>query len=96
MLLIQHQGELCVCELVSALDEIQPKVSRNLALLRNNGLLTGTKHGQWVYYRLNDNLPSWVIDVLTATLKNSPDFLMANLTNLHQMGNRPERLSVCC
>lgn len=49
MLLIKDQQELCVCELMEALVEIQPQVSRILALLRNCGLLTGTKQGQWAF-----------------------------------------------
>jgi ArsR family transcriptional regulator len=96
MLLVQDQGELCVCELMQALDQIQPKVSRNLAQLRNCSLLTASKQGQWVYYRLSDELPQWVIDLLAATLKGSPNFLIENIANLKQMGDRPERASMCC
>ncbi|ELU10710.1 hypothetical protein CAPTEDRAFT_61490, partial [Capitella teleta] len=40
LLQIARQGELCVCELVAALDEPQPKVSRHLAQMRNHGLLS--------------------------------------------------------
>ena len=32
-MLIQSEGEVCVCELTHALQESQPKVSRHLALL---------------------------------------------------------------
>ena len=39
VLLLRQAGELCVCELVSALEESQPKVSRHLAMLRESGLL---------------------------------------------------------
>jgi ArsR family transcriptional regulator len=81
---------------MQALEQIQPKVSRNLAQLRNCGLLSSSKHGQWVYYRLNDELPQWVIDLLAATLKGSPDFMSENIAKLMQMGNRPERESICC
>ena len=42
MLLISHQEELCVCELVTALELSQPKVSRHLAQLRQCGLLSST------------------------------------------------------
>ena len=34
LVLLSHEGELCVCELTHALDEIQPKISRHLAQLR--------------------------------------------------------------
>ncbi len=34
-LLIASLGELCVCELMCALDDSQPKISRHLAQLRS-------------------------------------------------------------
>lgn len=36
-LLIVDQGELCVCELMCALADSQPKISRHLAQLRSSG-----------------------------------------------------------
>ncbi|MFT6407559.1 MAG: ArsR family transcriptional regulator [Arenicella sp.] len=96
MLLIKDQGELCVCELMQALEQIQPKVSRNLAQLRNCGLLSGTKQGQWVYYRLSDDLAPWVDDLLEMTIAGSADLIADNLKNLNDMGDRPERTSRCC
>jgi len=96
MLLIQEQGELCVCELMIALDQIQPKVSRHLAQLRNCGLLTGNKQGQWVYYQLNPELPTWVIELLATTLNHSPDFIAINRANLLNMGERPKRATMYC
>ncbi|MEO9274926.1 metalloregulator ArsR/SmtB family transcription factor [Marinomonas sp. 5E14-1] len=38
LLLIKQFTELCVCELMEALNETQPKISRHLAQLRKNGL----------------------------------------------------------
>jgi len=65
--LLSHEGELCVCELRHALDELQPKVSRHLALLRESRLVLDRRQGQWVYYRLNPKLPKWAIAVLGET-----------------------------
>ena len=96
MLLIKDQGELCVCELMEALDQGQPKVSRNLALLRSESLLQSTKQGQWVYYSLHQDLPDWVSELLETTLQNSPTTIATNLESLEKMGDRPERLSLCC
>lgn len=39
VLLLSELGELCVCDLCTALDQSQPKISRHLALLRECGLL---------------------------------------------------------
>ncbi|MGC8735027.1 MAG: ArsR/SmtB family transcription factor, partial [bacterium] len=42
--LLEH-GELCVCEIVSALDMIQPKVSFHLGVLQEAGLVKSRKQG---------------------------------------------------
>lgn len=62
--LLMKQGELCVCELTEALKLSQPKISRHLALLRQSGLVLDSRRGQWVYYRINPDLPQWGLDIL--------------------------------
>jgi ArsR family transcriptional regulator len=54
--LLGSQGELCVCELVAALESTQPKVSRHLAWLRRAGLVADQRRGTWIYYRLDPAL----------------------------------------
>lgn len=96
LLLIQHEGELCVCELMAALDESQPKISRHLALLRKEGLLEDTRQGQWVFYRINPAACDWAKQILADTLTKSSDAMAEPLAKLNAMGNRPERLKSCC
>lgn len=96
MLLISHEEELCVCELVAALELSQPKVSRHLAQLRQCGLLSDRKQNQWVYYSINKALPEWAKNVLTQTLTANSSFYQNDLTRLNAMGNRPERAASCC
>lgn len=96
VLLIAEHGELCVCELVCALDDSQPKISRHLAQLRTSGLLQDRRQGQWVYYRLAPDLPQWVRDVLTTTLAANRAWLAQNASRLANMGDRPARLATCC
>lgn len=45
-------GELCVCDLMAALDLPQSTVSRHLAYLRNAGLVEDERRGVWMFYRL--------------------------------------------
>jgi ArsR family transcriptional regulator len=45
-------SELCVCDLVEALELPQPTVSRHLAYLRRAGLVVARTEGSWNYYRL--------------------------------------------
>lgn len=47
------EGELCVCELIAALELPQSTVSRHLAYLRNNGWVQDRRQGVWMYYRLS-------------------------------------------
>ena len=96
ILLIASQGELCVCELMCALDDSQPKISRHLAHLRRCGLLLDRRQGQWVYYRLNPQLPEWVHEILRVTAKANADWLMDNSSRLQNMNVRPVRESACC
>lgn len=95
LLLICHYDELCVCELMAALGETQPKVSRHLAQLRKIGLLTDRKQSQWVFYSLND-IPQWAHAVIVITLKSQKHWLNDNVHQLEQMGSRPERFAACC
>ncbi|MFO5512354.1 metalloregulator ArsR/SmtB family transcription factor, partial [Klebsiella pneumoniae] len=37
VLLLKARGELCVCDLCTALAQSQPKISRHLAMLRESG-----------------------------------------------------------
>ncbi|MEH6498486.1 MAG: metalloregulator ArsR/SmtB family transcription factor [Pseudoalteromonas distincta] len=96
MLLIAREGELCVCELTSALQLSQPKISRHLAELRQCGLLQDRRQGQWVYYSVPASLPAWVQQILSITLDANADWLSANLHDLDAMGDRPVRQTACC
>ena len=64
VLLMFRYGELCVCDLVEALQLPQPTVSRHLAQLRSAGLVADRRAGQWVHYRLHDKVPAWVPAVI--------------------------------
>ncbi|WP_041595069.1 metalloregulator ArsR/SmtB family transcription factor [Halorhodospira halophila] len=71
LLLLRRQGWLCVCELTAAMDIIQPKISRHLAMLREAGLVEYRRHGQWVHYRIKPDQPPWVESILDAALQAS-------------------------
>ena len=45
---------LCVCELVDALSDSQPNISRDLKLLKNAGLVEERRDGRWIYHRLRN------------------------------------------
>jgi ArsR family transcriptional regulator len=95
-LLIAREGELCVCELMCALNDSQPKISRHLAQLRSCGLLLDRRQGQWVYYRLNPELPDWAHAVLQVTLQANVNWLEASTARLAAMSERPINNAACC
>jgi ArsR family transcriptional regulator len=94
--LLSQEGELCVCELTHALGEIQPKISRHLALLREAGVVLDRRQGQWIYYRLNPKLPEWARTVLSETTEAIAEQTPFNSDRraLCKMPNRPG--SACC
>lgn len=96
LILISSEDELCVCELMEALQEIQPKISRHLALLREHGILLDRRQGQWIYYRLNPALPDWAKAIIVGTSQSNPAYIKSNLKKLCNMGSRPERAKYCC
>tara|TARA_R110002167_G_scaffold137097_3_gene323955 strand:- start:11785 stop:12120 length:336 start_codon:yes stop_codon:yes gene_type:complete len=94
-LLIAAVGELCVCELTTALEDSQPKISRHLAQLRACGLLEDQRRGHWVYYRLHPQLPEWVHQVLQVVVQANQSWLAVNSEKLQSMRNGPERQDIC-
>lgn len=70
--LLDH-GELCVCDVMAALDLPQSRVSRHLAYLENSGWVTGKRKGKWVYYRLADPAGAVQARVLAALRETLPD-----------------------
>jgi ArsR family transcriptional regulator len=51
-LLRQAPGELCVCEVVDALDKPQYTVSKSLTVLRNAELVEERREGKYMMYKL--------------------------------------------
>ncbi len=87
--LLQHQQELCVCELQPLIGLAQSTVSKHLKLLEEAGLIHYRKQGSWIIYQLSDgnesvyaqtmlaNLTDWLSDdpVLKKMLETTPDII---------------------
>ncbi|HSN46048.1 MAG TPA: metalloregulator ArsR/SmtB family transcription factor [Casimicrobiaceae bacterium] len=75
--LLLDEREVCVCRLVDALREPQPKVSRHLAALREAGGLVSRRQRTWIMYRLDPELPGWAVRVLAMLsegARQEPDY----------------------
>lgn len=96
LLLLESEGELCVCELTYALNEAQPKISRHLAHLREWGLVTDRRDGLWIHYRLNPELPAWAMEILhtTRAAQENSEPYATDRQRLKTMPNRP--VIRCC
>ena len=47
-------GELCVCEILEAMDRSQSTISHHLNMMKKENILLTRKEGKWIYYRLAD------------------------------------------
>jgi ArsR family transcriptional regulator len=52
--LISAHNEMCVCELVDALEMSQANISRHVSVLRDAGLIEDRKVGTWVLLRVDE------------------------------------------
>ncbi len=62
--LLAKHDEICVCELVEALNISQPTASKALSSLKASGLVSDRRDANWIYYQLKPDLPDWLQTVL--------------------------------
>ena len=82
---------MCVCELTAALDDIQPKISRHLGVLKDADIVIPRRDGTWMFYRLATSLPAWAVALLDTLPQGAVTEFKADLKRLKAMTSRPER-----
>jgi len=65
-----QKKEMCVCEIQAALKIAQPTVSKHLKALEDAGLVSFTKDGLWVNYRVADGHESPYAATLLGNLRH--------------------------
>jgi DNA-binding transcriptional ArsR family regulator len=77
-------AEVCACDFTDCCDVSQPTVSHHLKVLRDAGVVTSERRGNWVFYRVAPNLierlggiaqslvPGGIIPVATLVAKRGP------------------------
>lgn len=93
LLLIDELEEVCVCDLVTALELDQPKISRHLAELRKCDILQDERRGKWVFYRFHRQLPQWAKDTISNTAKHNLRYFYQSLARLKTTGTQANN---CC
>ncbi len=71
MQLLSGRDELCVCEVVDALETAQYSVSRHLGVLKAAGLVTGWRQGKWMHYALASSLSPRDRDLVMAVCRRA-------------------------
>ena len=84
MTLLVSGHELCVCDIMAAVDLPQSTVSRHLSYLRNAGLVNDRRQGIWMYYRINRKKTAYAAALF--------DLLAAMLSELEQSRSDQHRL----
>lgn len=64
--LLNQKQALCVCDIISELDQPQPTISRHLNQLKQIGILESERKGTWIWYSISQELPSWGKAVISA------------------------------
>ena len=65
ILYLLQEGELCVCEIIMALEKPQSTISHHLNVLKNAGFIKGRKEGVWIHYKLvNPKVVSLIEDLV--------------------------------
>ncbi len=70
ILKLLQRRELCVCEIQAAIGLAQPTVSKHLKILEDAGLVTFSKDGLWVNYRISDGSSSPYAAALLGNLRH--------------------------
>ncbi|MED4753557.1 metalloregulator ArsR/SmtB family transcription factor [Brevibacillus choshinensis] len=65
-----NMRDCCVCELVPIFGISQPSISKHMSRLKNVGLVTEERRGQWVFYSLNRSQ----LEEIGFSLTRLPDF----------------------
>ena len=70
--LVADAGEVCSCDLLEPLGQVQPTVSHHTKALAEAGLIVGEKRGRWVWWSIVPERVDELRDVLAAPVAARP------------------------
>lgn len=64
------ENELCVCELMEALEMNQSRISNHLRILRDTGIIKSKREGKWIFYYLSkDTMDKAIWDIIQSIVE---------------------------
>lgn len=66
-------GELCVCDMATAVDASETKVSQAMRLLRSAGVVRNRREGRRIIYRLDDGHVQALLNISLSHVTHSPN-----------------------
>lgn len=73
ILLLQSEGELCVCDLMEVLKLPQSTVSRHLAYLKRSCWVDTRREGVWMHYQLSNESCDICREMITTLKQHASD-----------------------
>lgn len=67
------ERELCVCELTAVLGMEQSRVSHQLRILRESGLIEDNREGRWIIYRMPETVRKHLRPLVERALRDDRD-----------------------
>ena len=83
-LFLQTEGNLCVCEMVFALELPQYQISKHLTILKNADMLLSNRAGTWVYYHLDREKSPFLRDLFNILGQQLGEIFTADVERLRQ------------
>jgi ArsR family transcriptional regulator len=73
IVLLLLERDLCVCELTAILDMEQSRVSHQLRILRDAGLIEDDREGRWIIYRMPEAVKEHLRPLLERPLRDDAE-----------------------
>lgn len=93
-LMVNRGPEICVCDLVSVLDQPQSTVSRQLTVLRQCDVVEARREGLWMHYSLCEPRSNFHAALVESLSTPEESQLKADLKKFDQLKRRSEL--ACC
>jgi len=93
IIILLAQEDLCVCELNGILDVSQPKVSKNLAKLRDMNLVIDERKEKFVFYKLKTE--NRVLNRIIKGILDNIDEYPQLITDRGRLANKEIYLNQC-